>query len=88
MIKIVKVAAEDDYTLVLHLDNQEKIVFDMKPRLHAVRFCELSDIEKFKAVSIKNGNILTWGRLCQITIDELIPETHRGRTAKNGRHDE
>ena len=88
MIKIVTVAAEDDYTLVLQLDNQEKIVFDMKPRLHAVRFCELSDIEKFQAVSIENGNTLTWGRLCQITIEELIPEANRSRTIKNDRQDE
>jgi len=34
MVKIVNVAAEDDYTLVLQLDNREKIVYDMK-ELHA-----------------------------------------------------
>ncbi|MEL7655836.1 MAG: GNAT family acetyltransferase, partial [Bacillota bacterium] len=60
MAKIVNVAAEDDYTLVLQLDNQEKIVYDMKPRLHAIRFCELADIEKFKTVGIENGNTVLW----------------------------
>lgn len=72
MPKILNVKAEDDYTLVIQLDNHNKIAYDMKPRLHAVRFCELADIDRFKAVCVENGNTLMWGRLCQITIDEII----------------
>lgn len=72
MANIISFTAKDDYTLLLELDNQIKITYDMKPRLQAVRFCELTDINKFKAVSIENGNTLVWSSLCQITIDEII----------------
>lgn len=44
----------------------------MKPRLHAVRFCNLADIKKFKDVKVENGNTLVWDSLCEITIDEIM----------------
>lgn len=72
MPKIVNVVPNDDYTLEIQLNNQHKIIYDMKPRLQAVRFCGLADINKFKAVTVENGNTLVWDSLCQITIDEII----------------
>jgi hypothetical protein len=70
--KIIHIIPNDDHTLLIELDNHHKIIYDMKPRLHAVRFCELADIERFKTVRIENGNTLVWDSLCQITIDEII----------------
>jgi len=75
--KIINVIPKDDYTLLIELDNQHKIIYDMKPRLQAVRFCELSDIDMFKAIKIKNGNTIVWNSLCQITIDEIISAIER-----------
>jgi hypothetical protein len=72
VVKIIRVAPNDDYTLVIELDNHHKIIYDMKPRLQAVRFCGLADINRFKGISIENGNTLVWDSLCQITIDEII----------------
>lgn len=72
MSRIINVVPNDDYILVIELDNHHKIIYDMKPRLQAVRFCELADIKRFKAVRVENGNTLVWDSLRQITIDEII----------------
>lgn len=72
MAKIVNVTAGEDHTLVIELDSLNTISYDMKPRLTAIRFCELADIERFKAVRVENRNTLAWGSLCQITIDEIM----------------
>jgi len=70
--KIIHIIPNDDHTLLIELDNNHKIIYDMKPRLQAVRFCGLADIERFKAVKVENGNTLVWDSICQITIDEII----------------
>lgn len=77
MSKILNIIPNDDYTLTIELNNQHKIIYDMKPRLKAVRFCQLVDINRFKAVWVKNENTLVWDSLCQITIDEIISNIER-----------
>lgn len=77
MSKIIDVIAKDDHTLFIELDNRHKIIYDMKPRLHSVRFSKLSDINTFKSVSVENENTIIWDELCQITIDEIIETIER-----------
>lgn len=77
MSRIVKVIPCEDHTLEIELDNHHKIIYDMKPRLGAVRFCELANIDKFKTIRIKNGDTLIWDSLCQITISEIISLVER-----------
>lgn len=72
MSKIMNVIPNDDYTLFIELDNMHKIIYDMKPRLKAVRFFSLAEMEKFKSVKIEDENTLVWDSLYQITIDEII----------------
>ncbi len=72
MPKIKEVTANDDYTLAITLDNRHQIIYDMKPRLQAVRFSELSDINKFKTIRIENSNTIIWDEMRQITLDEII----------------
>ncbi|MGE4485299.1 MAG: DUF2442 domain-containing protein [Oscillospiraceae bacterium] len=72
MPKIIGAAATEEYTLEIELDNHHKIIYDMKPRLQAVRFCKLTDLGRFKDLHIKNSNTLVWDSLCQISIDEII----------------
>ena len=72
MSKIISATAKDDYTLDIELDNCHKIIYDMKPRLQAVRFCTLSDLGRFKAFRVENSNTLVWDSLCQLSIDEII----------------
>lgn len=77
MTKIINVIPGDDHTLAVELDNGHKIIYDMKPRLQAVRFCRLADIDRFKSVKVENGNTLVWDSLCQITITEIINNIER-----------
>lgn len=72
MPKIINIVPNDDYTLTIELNNHHKIIYDMKPRLQAVRFCELADINRFKGVRVENENTIVWDSLRQITIDEII----------------
>ncbi|MEA5040294.1 MAG: DUF2442 domain-containing protein [Clostridiaceae bacterium] len=77
MPRIVSVKANDAYMLEIQLDNGHKIIYDMKPRLRTVRFCELTDLNRFQDVQIENENTLVWDSFCQITIDEIINKIER-----------
>jgi hypothetical protein len=77
MPKIVSVAANDDHTLTITLNNRHQIIYDFRPRLESVRFSGLADLERFKAVRVEHGNTLVWDSLCQITIDEIIDMVER-----------
>jgi len=70
--KILNVWPQDDHTLLIELSNHHKIVYDLKPRLQAVRFCGLTDLKRFKNLWIENENTLIWDGMCQMTIDEII----------------
>lgn len=72
MSRIIRVTPCEDYTLEIELDNHHKIIYDMKPRLSAVRFYSLADMEKFRSVRVENGNTLVWDSLCQLSLGEII----------------
>ncbi len=77
MSKIVSVVPNDDHTLLIELDNRHKIIYDMRPRLQASRFCGLVNLSKFKAVRVEHENTLVWDSLCHMTIDEIIAMIER-----------
>ena len=77
MPRIVNAKACNDYMLEIQLDNGHKIIYDMKPRLQAVRFCKLNELNRFKDFKIENRNTLIWDSLCQITIDEIMNNVER-----------
>lgn len=77
MPKIVRVIPSDDYSLEIELDNHHKIIYNIKPRLEAIRFSSLSDLEKFRSVRVENDDTLVWDRLCQISISEIISLVER-----------
>ncbi len=72
MAKIRNVVANDDYTLLIGLKNNHKLIYDLKPRLQALRFAALVDMDRFKAVRVEHENTLVWDEYCQITIDEIL----------------
>ncbi len=72
MPKIVHAFPNEDHTILIELDNNHKIIYDMRSRLQTVRFCGLADLDSFKMFKIENGNTLVWDSLCQISIDEII----------------
>ena len=77
MSKIKRAIPNDDYTLLVELDNNHKVIIDLKPRLEAIRFNALRNRDKFKQISVENGNTIVWDKLCQMTIDEIISSLYR-----------
>ena len=72
MAMIIKAVPNDDHTVTIVLSNHHQIIYDLRPRLQSARFCELSDLTKFRMVRIEHANTLVWNNLCQIAIDEII----------------
>ncbi len=50
MLKVIKVKAKDDYTLLVELSDGRSGKFDIKPYLDKGVFVELKDIHYFKQV--------------------------------------
>ena len=50
MPKIVSVVPHENHTLSIQLDNHHQIICDMRPRLQALRFRGLADLDRFKAI--------------------------------------
>ena len=55
--RVVKVIANDDYTLTITFDNSEVKKFDVKPYLDKGVFVELKNLVYFKTVKIVNGTV-------------------------------
>ena len=55
--RIVKVTAQDDFTLILEFDNGETKIFDMCPYLDFGVFAELKDPIYFKKVQPFMGTV-------------------------------
>ena len=72
MAKIIKVVPNKDYTLMIELSNNHRIIYDLRPRLNSTRFCGLADLKKFQTVRIERENTLVWNNLCQIAFDEIM----------------
>ncbi len=54
---IIAVQSEEDYTLLLHFDNEEWRIFDVKPFLSKGIFRALQDMSVFSAVEPFLGSI-------------------------------
>ncbi len=54
---IIDVKANDDYTLLISLENNEQRILDMRPFLSIGRFEELKSKDKFKKVRISFDTI-------------------------------
>jgi len=77
MPKVVRVIPNDDHTLLIELNNQHKIIYDMRSRLQSLRFSGLRDLNMFKRVRVEYENTLVWDSLCEITIDEILNRIER-----------
>jgi hypothetical protein len=77
MSKIVNVIPNDEYTLSITLSKHHQIIYDMGPRLRALRFGGLTDLERFKTVRVEHENTLVWDGINRLTIDEIIHTIER-----------
>lgn len=57
MSKIVKVTPNDDYTLLVEFEYDNKIIFNMRDIIKTIPFCSLEDINRFKKVMVEDKAI-------------------------------
>lgn len=56
--KLLKVEVIDELKLILHFDNKEERLLDLKKYMISPYFRELEDFDYFKKVSISGGTII------------------------------
>lgn len=69
MNKILKVTPNDDYTLLIEIEQGNQILFNMKPMLKSLPFRILNDLHRFKNITLEEKAILWTDPL---TLDESI----------------
>ena len=72
--RVVRVRANDDYTLVVTFTNGETRLYDMKPYLNHGIFVELKDLTYFKAARPVRGTV-QWPHEQDICPDTLYEES-------------
>ncbi|MBN1969654.1 MAG: DUF2442 domain-containing protein [Candidatus Delongbacteria bacterium] len=73
MLKVLKVYAEDDYTLLVELSDGRTGRFDVKPYLNKGVFVELKNIDYFKQVKPLFCGI-TWPNEQDLSADTIACE--------------
>ncbi|MCL2354317.1 MAG: DUF2442 domain-containing protein [Oscillospiraceae bacterium] len=68
--KLSKVTPNDDFTLLLEYENEEKKIFDVKPYFDFKPFVELKNIVLFKTVKVA-GLSIEWLHGQDICPDDL-----------------
>lgn len=57
MSKILKVTANDDYTLLVLFEQGHKIIFNMKPLINTMPYYSLNNPERFKSITLEEKAI-------------------------------
>lgn len=57
MSRIIKVTANDDYTLLIEFEGNNKVFFDMKQLIQTMPYYSLNDLENFKDFFLEEGAI-------------------------------
>ena len=80
MSKIIKVTANDDHTLLVEFDGNNKVLFDMKELIQTMPYYSLNNLENFKDFSLEEGAI-RWKdvgrpelamRPVRLTVDDIL----------------
>lgn len=71
MKKIAAVIAVADDRIMISFDNNESLLLDMKRKLLTVRFSDLKDVTRFRAVKT-DGRSIFWPGDVSISISELM----------------
>ena len=69
LLDVVRVAAQEDYTLLLVFENGERRRFDMKALLDRKPFCQLKDSPLFLKATVAYGTVVWPGDI------DIAPET-------------
>ncbi len=80
MSKILKATANDDYTLLVEFEGNNKILFDMKELIQTMPYYSLNDLERFRdfvlegdAIRWKDVGVVELGmRPVRLTVDDIL----------------
>lgn len=80
MSKMLKVTANDDYTLLVEFEGNNKIFFDMKKLIQTMPYYSLNDLKRFKNFTLEEKAIC-WPdvgrpdllmRPVRLTVDDML----------------
>ncbi len=57
MSKMLKVTANDDYTLLVEFEHGNKIIFNMRELIKTIPFSSLKDLSRFKDITLEEKAI-------------------------------
>lgn len=77
--KMIEVAFDREFHINIVLDNGEKIIYNMRPKLITARFQELSDYKVFLEGAIKGGKAIYWSTGAELSLDEILLNICGGR---------
>jgi hypothetical protein len=72
---IKSVEPQNDYKLLLTLDDDRRGIFDMKPYLEKGIFKQLKNIEMFNTVRPFAGNSFAWANNADISPESIFEKT-------------
>lgn len=71
-LKIKSIQFLDDYQISILLCNGHTIVYDLKPKLNAIRFTDLAKKEVFFNGELINGKMIRWNTSTEISLEEIL----------------
>lgn len=93
MSKILRATANDDYTLLLEFEGNNKILFDMKELIQTMPYYSLNDLECFRDFALEEDAI-RWRdvgvpelgmRPVRLTVDDILFTIRELRTSDRSR---
>lgn len=71
MSRIINIVPQDDYRLLVQLDNGSSITLNLENRLRTVRFGMLADKALFQQATT-DGSYIRWSNKAEISLNELF----------------
>ena len=71
MSRIKDIVPQEDYRLLVQLDNGSSIMLNLESRLQTVRFGMLADKTLFRQ-AVTDGSYIRWGDLIEISVTEVF----------------
>lgn len=71
MSRIVNIVPQEDYRLLVQLENGSSIMLNLESRLRTVRFGMLADKALFRQ-AVTDGSYIRWGDLIEISVTEVF----------------
>lgn len=80
MSRMLKVTPNDDYTLLIEFEHDNKIIFNMKELIKTMPFYSLNNLERFKDITLEEKAI-RWRdvgrqdlamRPVRLTVDDIL----------------